>query len=230
MKHPGFSTCTIALLGILASTAPGFAGDSGFYLSGKGGPTYLNVGNIQASSGGVLHDSSAANLIGAFGMAGGYTWLRQGLPLRTELEFMNRTEVTYDSSPMFNGSVRNYGIASTEQNVSAMLKGYWYLPFGDPERMSPFVSGGFGISRNAVKGDLTPIGGGSPIHFSDATLHPAWTAGVGVSFYLGNNVVNDVELRYVDLGSADWGIVGAPTLHSNAVQGGELSFALRYNF
>lgn len=222
----------VLLIPIVWAGAPqAFAGDSGYYLSGKGGPTYLTVGGFQASSGGALHDTSAANMVGAFGMAAGYTWAKQGIPLRTELEFMNRTEVTHDSSPLFSVGGTNFGVASTVQNVSAMLKAYWYLPYGDPNRMSPFVSAGAGVSRNAVRGDLTPIAtGGSTVNFNKASLHPAWTAGAGVSLYLGNNVVNDIELRYVDLGSADWGIPGSVNLHASTIRGAEVSFALRYNF
>ena len=228
-RHTAFAVA--ATLSIIPAHAA-LAQNSGFYLSGKGGPSFLNVSGIHSTTGaGTVNDDSDSNLVGAFGMAGGYTWLQQGLPLRTELEFMNRTEVTTDSTPLFTSGATNFALASTVQDVSLMLKAYWYVPMGDGAKWSPYFTFGGGIARNAVKGDLTPIAtGGAPTHFSKSRLDPAWTIGAGISFYLGNNVVNDVEIHYVDLGSADWGIPGAANISANALRGAEIIFALRYNF
>lgn len=230
-------TATAFLLSAVAvsAAAPAMAGDaqqpSGFYFAGKGGPSLVETGTVKSSTGAGLVDDSGRNMIGAFGMAGGYTWLHEGLPLRTELELMNRTEVTFDGAPLLTGGGTNYALSSTVQNVSLMLKGYWYFRSGNPEVWSPFISGGIGLSRNAVKGDLTTIGSGAVQHIDKTSYAPAWSIGTGASFYLGNHVVNDIELRYVDLGKADWGVTGgAPDLSTQNVRGAELIFALRYNF
>lgn len=220
--------CALFAASVHAQTAPGPR--SGFYFAGKGGPSFLDTGSISTSTGAGLRDDSGAGVVGAFGMAGGYTWSNQGLPLRTELEFMNRTEVTYDSTPLLRGAGTNYALASTVQNVSLMLRGYWHFRLGDPNVWSPFLSGGVGVSRNAVKGDRTTIGSGAVQHLDNVSYEPAWSLGTGASFYLGNNVVNDIELRYVDLGKADWGIASAPNLKNNSLRGAELIFSLRYNF
>jgi opacity protein-like surface antigen len=203
---------------------------SGFYFAGKGGPSFLDTGSISTSTGAALREDSGSNLVGAFGMAGGYTWTAQGLPLRTELELMNRTEVTFDSSPLLRGAGTNYALASTVQDISLMLRGYWHFKLGDPKIWSPFLSAGAGVARNTVKGDLTTTGSGAVQHLDKTTYAPAWSLGTGASFYLGNNVVNDIELRYVDLGKAQWGITGAPDLETRSLRGAELIFALRYNF
>ena len=228
-RFPKLLVPALALLLSGLAAMPARAGDgqpSGFYFSGKGGPSFLDTGTVKSSSG--LTDTSGSNIVGAFGMAGGYTWLHEGLPLRTELELMNRTEVTFDSTPLLSGGGTNYALSSTVQNISVMLKGYWYFKVGDPAIWSPFISGGLGFSRNAVKGDLTTIGSGAVQHIDKTSYAPAWSIGTGASFYLGNHVVNDIELRYVDLGKADWG--STPELKTNALRGAELIFALRYNF
>jgi opacity protein-like surface antigen len=223
-----------ALLGSLFcfAAAPGHAQTaaekSGFYFAGKGGPSFLDTGKVSAGSGAALTDDSGSNLVGAFGMAAGYTWQRQGLPLRTEIELMNRTEVTYDAAPLLRGAGTNYALGSTVQDVSLMLRGFWHFKAGDPAVWSPFVSAGAGVARNVVKGDMTAIGSGAVQHLDKTTYAPAWSIGAGASFYLGNNVVNDIELRYVDLGKADWG--GTPGLETTSLRGAELIFALRYNF
>jgi len=72
-------------------------------------------------------------------MAGGYEWMyRFNLPLRTEFEFMNRTEVTYNVSPLFTNAPSG-ALASTAQNVTGMLKAYWHFPV-DSALWWPFVS------------------------------------------------------------------------------------------
>lgn len=226
-------TAAASLLLLPLAAMPAFAGDSqssGFYFAGKGGPSLVETGTVKSSTGAGLVDDNGRNMVGAFGMAGGYTWLHEGLPLRTELELMNRTEVTFDGAPLLSGSGTNYTLSSTVQNVSLMLKGYWYFRSGNPAVWSPFISGGLGLSRNAVKGDLTTTGSGAVEHVDKVSYAPAWSIGTGASFYLGNHVVNDIELRYVDLGKADWGIAGGPDLKTKDVRGAELIFALRYNF
>ena len=203
---------------------------SGFYLAGKGGPTYALASDVSGRSdgGNAIEDDSASNLIGAFGLAGGYAWVSQGLPLRTELEFMNRTEVSYNSSPVYSGGGPADSIGSDIQNVTLMAKGFWHFDAGSP-RWSPFVSAGLGVSRNAVTGRFTPAGG-APVDVDETKLDLAWSVGTGASFYLGNRVVNDVELRYVSLGASDWSLPAPFTLESDALHAVELSFAIRMNF
>jgi opacity protein-like surface antigen len=201
---------------------------SGFYLAGKGGPTFALASGVSGQGGGGVEDDSASNLIGAFGLAGGYAWVSQGLPLRTELEFMNRTEVSYNASPVYSGGGPADSIGSDIQNVTLMAKGYWHFDAGSP-RWSPFVSAGLGVSRNAVTGRFTPAGG-APVDVDKTKLDLAWSLGTGASFYLGNRVVNDVELRYVSLGASDWSLPAPFTLESDALHAVELSFAIRMNF
>src|SRR3546814_18312561 len=110
-------------------------------------------------------------MVVACGRVGVYSWLHEGLPLRTELELMNRTEVTFDGAPLLTGGGTNYALSSTVQNVSLMLKGYWYLRSGNPEVWPPFIYGGICLSRNDVTRDLTTIGSG-PGQQLEQTRHP----------------------------------------------------------
>jgi opacity protein-like surface antigen len=206
--------------------------DKGWYVSGKGGPAFAALRDVQASqSGRTVQEGSASNLVGAFGMAAGYEWMyRYHVPLRTELEFMNRTEVTYDASPLLLNSPSG-ALASTAQNVTTMARGYWHFPV-DSDTWWPFVSAGVGWSHNTVKGQYTPSGGTmSKIKTTSDDL--AWSAGVGASFKLGPQMMNDIELRYVDLGATDWGLPAARDIGTSGLGGFssvELIFSLRYVF
>ena len=205
--------------------------DKGWYVSGKGGPSFAQLSGIAATGGGTVNGDHSQNIIGAFGMAAGYEWsYRYHVPLRTELEFMNRTEVTYNASPSMLGGPSG-GLASTVQNVTTMAKAYWHFPVGS-ENWWPFVSGGLGWSHNNVKSQYTPASG-SPQSNTHASDDLAWSAGVGATFKLGPQVMNDVEIRYVDLGKADWGLPAARNIAANGIgdfSATEVSFAIRVMF
>jgi len=207
--------------------------DGGWYVSGKGGPSMARLSGIAATGSGTVDNSQASNIVGAFGMAAGYDWSNRAhhLPLRTELEFMNRTEVTYDATPLLAGPSSG-ALASTVQNITTMGKAYWYFP-GTSKTWAPFVSGGLGWSHNNVKSQYTPVGAGSTISNTHASDDLAWSGGVGASFKLGPKVMNDVEIRYVDLGKANWGMPANRNIVANGLgdfAATEISFAIRMIF
>lgn len=203
----------------------------GWYFSGKGGPSFASLNGVQAQSGAPVTEDGAANVVGAFGMAGGYEWsYRYLVPLRTELEFMNRTELTYDASPML-GTPGSGALASTVQNVTTMARGYWHFPVGS-RAWWPFVSAGLGWSHNTVKSQYTPPGGTMSKH-TQGSDDLAWSVGGGATFQLGPDVMNDVELRYVDLGKADWGLPAGRNLQADSpghFSATEVVFSIRYMF
>lgn len=207
--------------------------DKGWYFSGKGGPSFANLNGVEAKqSGANAREDSATNAVGAFGMAGGYEWsYRYHIPLRTELEFMNRTELTYDASPVLD-TPGSGALASTVQNITTMMRGYWHFPVGS-RAWWPFVSAGVGWSHNTVKSQYTPSGGGAMTKHTDSSDDLAWSVGAGATFKLGPDVMNDVELRYVDLGKADWGLPAGQDVgvsgpgHFSAT---EVIFSIRYMF
>ncbi len=205
--------------------------NKGWYISGKGGPSFAQLSGITATGGGTVNGDHGQNVIGAFGMAAGYEWsYRYHIPLRTEVEFMNRTEVTYNASPLLLGGGSG-ALASTVQNVTTMAKGYWHFPVGS-ENWWPFVSGGLGWSHNTVKSQYTPSGGNS-LRNTHASNDLAWSGGVGATFKLGPQVMNDVEIRYVDLGKADWGLPAGRNIATGGIgdfSATEISFAIRVMF
>ena len=206
--------------------------DKGWYVSGKGGPAFSALRDVQASqAGATVQEGSATNLIGGFGMAAGYEWMyRYRVPLRTELEFMNRTEVTYDASPLLTNRASG-ALASTAQNVTAMAIAYWHFPV-DSDKWWPFVSAGVGLAHNTIKSQYTPSGG-TMTKYTTTSNDLAWSAGIGASFKLGPQMMNDVELRYVDLGAPDWGLPASQNISTSSPGGFssvDLVFTLRYMF
>lgn len=214
------------LLAIPAAAAdPG----AGWYFAGKGGPSYSALSGVHATqAGNTANKGNSANVVGAFGMAGGYEWMyRYHVPLRTELEFMNRTEVTHDTSPLMRTGTSG-ALASTAQNVTAMAKVYWHFPVGS-EKWWPFVSGGLGWSHNTLKSQYT-ASGGSATKTKTASDALAWSLGVGATLKMGPNMMNDIELRYVDLGAPDWGLSATQNIKADRLSATEVVFALRFMF
>ncbi|MBR9970568.1 outer membrane protein [Magnetospirillum sulfuroxidans] len=224
--------CSLPALAFAGQAVPAKPNpDKGWYFSGKGGPSFSTLQGVTASqSGAQAREDSSANVVGAFGMAGGYEWsYRYRIPLRTELEFMNRTEVTYDASPL-RTSQNSGALASTVQNVTTMAKGYWHFPVGS-SAWWPFVSAGLGWAHNTAKSQYTPSGSGMSKH-SQSNDDLAWSVGAGATFKLGPDVMNDIELRYVDLGKVNWGLP-AENIEANgfgAFSATEVVFSLRYMF
>jgi opacity protein-like surface antigen len=204
----------------------------GWYFSGKGGPSFSALSGVKPTQGGATAtEDGAANVVGAFGMAGGYEWMyRYRVPLRTELEFMNRTEVTYDASPLLQGRASG-ALASTAQNVTTMAKAYWHFPVGS-DKWWPFVSGGVGWAHNTAKSQYTPTGA-TMSKYKQGSDDVAWTVGTGATFKLGPDVMNDVELRYVDLGKVNWGLPAAGNVETSGIghfSATEVVFSIRYMF
>lgn len=224
-------TCLLAAILLSTLPTPAAAGDKdwGWYVSGKGGPSFSSLTGIDATqSGGSVNKNSSSNAIGAFGMAAGYQWMyRYNIPLRTELEFMNRTEVTYDASPLMpSGSTG--ALASTAQNITTMAKAYWHFPVGS-DKWWPFVSAGLGWSRNTFKSTYTATAG-TPEKVRNVTDSLAWSLGVGATMKLGPNVMNDIEFRYVDEGKADWGMPASRNIDAGRFSAAEVVFAIRFMF
>lgn len=220
----------LPLLVFAGPPAPALAADHGWYVDGKGGPSYAALSDIGATQGGnAVSKDSSANVVGAFGMAAGYQWMyRYHVPLRTELEFMNRTEVTYDSSPLFSGGASG-ALASTAQNITTMARAYWHFPVGS-DKWWPYVSGGLGWSHNTFKSHYTPSGAAAAVKTRSAVDDLAWSVGVGATLKLGPNMMNDIGLRYVDLGKADWGMPAARNVDAGRFSATELIFAIRFMF
>lgn len=206
--------------------------NKGWYFSGKGGPSFSSLSGVKAADAGDAAKDGSANVVGAFGMAAGYEWMyRKHIPLRTELEFMNRTEVTYDTSPAPNGAPSG-ALASTAQNITTMAKAYWHFPVNS-DKWWPFVSGGLGWAHNTAKSQYTPAGG-AMTKYTNTTDDLAWTVGAGATFKLGPDVMNDVELRYVDLGKVNWGLPAGQNIETGSGPGHftatEVVFSIRYMF
>ncbi len=220
------SSCALVFSGLPAQSRSRAV--SGWYVSGKGGPSWSGLRDISSTRGKTVDDGQASNVIGSFGMAGGYQWMyRFNIPLRTEFEFMNRTEVIYNASPLLRGTSSG-ALASSVQNVTGMARAYWHMPVNS-SRWWPFLSAGIGISRNVAKSQYTPTGG-SLLKITHATTGLAWSAGIGASFRLGPNIMNDVELRWVDLGKAAWQLPGDADIRDDSLAAAELSFAIRIMF
>ncbi|MBX9633870.1 MAG: outer membrane beta-barrel protein [Magnetospirillum sp.] len=241
--HDRSRSLALALAGlILLAALPAAAQDEvksavplapkkGWYFSGKGGPSYTALSGVHGSSGASVQEEKSANIVGAFGMAAGYEWAyKYRVPLRTELEFINRTEVTYDASPLLLNRPSG-SLASTVQNVTTMAKAFYHFPVGSSQWW-PFISGGLGWSHNNAKSQYTPSGG-TMTKYQNATDDLAWSVGAGATFKLGPDVMNDIELRYVDLGKVNWGLPAGQSVETSGpgrFGATEMVFSLRYMF
>jgi len=215
--------CTLSSAGAWAKEK------NGWYFVGKGGPSFSSLSDVKsANSGETLKVNNGSNIVGAFGMAAGYEMMyKHEVPLRVELEFMNRTEVTYNASPLTT-SATSGSLSSTAQNIAMMVNGYWHFPVNS-KIWWPFVSGGLGWSHTKTKSLYTPNGSNTGTAYTKSADNLAWSVGVGASMKMGPDMTNDIELRHVSLGANDWGLP-SQNIKTDSFSATELIFGIRYNF
>lgn len=121
-------------------------------------------------------------------------------------------------------------VSQKTKNYSLILNGYY--DFKNDSIFTPYVTAGFGISRNKAKNvlvDLTPV---DAIYKGKTTKNFAWNAGLGTKLKLSNKFDLDLGYKYASLGkikigpSADGDLPGQPKKYKFH----EITLGAAYNF
>lgn len=133
----------------------------------------------------------------------GYKWRKSGLFNRFEIEYSQRTNLSYNSTPFLNFGVpvTPNQINSTVDNYTLLLKGYTDIDLG--YRLVPFIQVGAGADINGTSGSAA-VPGTSSLSISDDTANFAWDAGLGVNYYFADNFWLDAGYEFDWLGKVKW--------------------------
>jgi len=196
-------------------------------------PRIRNVTN--GSTGGltgrtVTTEDSTDFLVFAPSLAVGYNLHRWGIPIRAEIEYAARGKVEYDARPALSGAT-GVNIQSTVKNDTVMAN--LYLDFSRPgKKWQPYIGLGLGVSFNDTNADVTD--NGSLIRVSKKLTEFAYSGMAGVAYPLGQNWWFDTRLRYVNLGSLQFGpqqvTGGGLQLDAETLDSIELGIGLRWHF
>ena len=222
------------LLLLLVPTANAFAEQETppIYLSGKlgfslmGASDITNTSNVSGARAEVTKGSTSETVM-PIGGAIGYNWAKHGVSLRTEMEFLYRTNLGYEANPTFTNAATPTKFTSKMTSKTVFFNGYY--DFTNTSKFTPFVGGGIGFSMNNTKTNGSLTNGTLPAEGTINKTDFAWNVGGGVAYALTEHISLDVTYRYADLGKAVWE-AGSVQLTSNNLHTNEFLFGARYQF
>lgn len=196
-----------AMVLAVSAVSTSYAKD-GFYLGLRGGTTNFNLNNKRDDSNRTAREDydNTWNISGALGYKYKY--------FRLEAEYIYRKDVDDDYSYTITGAdtLQTHHVKLTSDSFMAnayidLMPNYW---------ISPFISGGIGMSR------LETENGGSDAgtSFKDDDNTFSWMLGAGLSIRLNRCLNLDAGYRYIDMGD-----LGDAEFNVHEVYGG-----LRFTF
>lgn len=187
---------TALILGLLVSVPSAFAGDAakngGFYVTAKGGGAWLNhSGSAEDNATGATTSSKWDDDSYVFGAAVGYNWV-EFVPLRTEIEYLYRSDLDYKYDNTSNAT-------SFKDDIDIQtLYANFYYDFVNQTDFTPYVGVGVGL---AIIGEDMSDTGYALADESHTTTNFSWNAGAGVAYHINEMVALDLGYRYSSFGS-----------------------------
>lgn len=221
---------------LLFSTGEAFALDtllSPLYIAGKIGVSAMSASDISNTSRTNFSPSKtdSDDTVIPVGAAIGYNWRKHGISLRTEFEYLNRSNFGYAANPVYTNSPGQIGL--TSKLISQTLFANVFYDFHNATLFTPFVGGGIGAAINKSTTTLHVINNLPPVfdtfHTTDTRF--AWHVGAGVAVNVTEIMLLELSYRYTDLGGAVWGTnLGDLELTTNSLYANEFLFAARLQF
>ena len=189
LMNKTYLTMASALVLTMAVAATAEARD-GFYIAARGGYTDYNVNNKEdnLSTSAKVELSGVWNVSGAIGYKKGY--------FRVEGEYIYRDNS--DDEYEYTSTAHKTILASDSFMANVYLDimpNYW---------ISPYITGGIGISRLDLETYDIPLGGGmrSDVE-SNSKDNFTWQMGAGLSLRINRCLNLDAGYRYIDMGEID---------------------------
>ena len=222
------------VVAILISAGEAFALDtvlSPLYISGKIGVSAMSADDIANTSGGgggpSLTKTDSHDTVVPVGVAIGYNWRKHGVALRTEFEYLNRSNFGYNSTPVLTSPGIQIGL--TSKIGSQTLFANVFYDFHNATLFTPFIGGGIGAAINKSTMTLSAIGLPTST-FETIDTRFAWNVGAGVAVNVTEILLLELSYRYTDLGGAVWSTGGAFELTTNSLHANEFLLAARLQF
>lgn len=204
---------------LLLASGSAFTAESmpGFYIRGDAGVA-KQINKIRGS--GPFIDNTKFKSAPVLGIGAGYRFTER---FRAELNFANR-------HLKYKGSDTDSIVTQKTKSYSVLLNGYY--DFKNNSIFTPYVTAGFGISRNVAKNalvDLTPV---DAIYKGISTNNFAWNAGLGTKLKLNNKFDLDLGYKYVSMGKIKIGLGNGGELpgQPKKYKFHEVTLGVAYNF
>lgn len=221
----------LALFIVCFSMVAVAAADSGVYIAGRAGASFMqfNDGKWTNDLVGDITYNYNRNVSEAVFVVGGAIGYDFENPFRTELEYTYRTNFENNKRPTTDG---NHNV-DMDLTAHAILLNAFY-DFENSTDFTPFVMIGGGMSVLCSDNNVEPIGAAADYDERQITrTNFAWALGTGAGYSLNDDLTLDLLVRYVDLGEARWENYDPGTDEANAVAqmtAIECVLGLRYEF
>jgi len=180
------------------------------------------VGGVSAVDGvsdngdsGTLEIRNDDDFVAGAGIAIGYDWSRNNLPVRTELEYTYRYRFDFDTRVNGGTGGTNSGVANNLSTHTVMLNAFYDIDTGT--RIKPYAGAGIGWARNVSDANHTKL---NILNFccdetrEDSRDNFAWSVQAGMVYRLADDWRIELGYRYIDLGEVDGGAFTTGTLIS----------------
>lgn len=225
----------VSVLALASVAAAGSAGAADLlqpYVGAKLGAGFQQADDVEFQNprlkSGIADDSS--DTVALAGVSAGVAFT--GAPVRVELEYAYRDSAKFSRDDNI-GAGAGLPARQAMKVRSQSLMAYGFYDFKTGTRVTPFVSGGLGVSFNKADAHQTQPATGWDENFTGETRAEfAWGVGAGVGVELAPSLSMDVGYRFVDLGEfsvGDMPPTGDEDL-SGRLRSHELYLGLRYAF
>ncbi len=157
------------------------------------------------------------------GVAIGYNWRKHGVSLRTEFEYLNRSNFGYMSNPAFTNSGTPISLSSKIGSQTLFTNVFY--DFHNATLFTHFVGRGIGVAFNKSTMTLNTVD-----TFKTIDTRFAWNVGAGVAVNVTVIMLLELSYRYTDLGGAVWATGGAFELTTDSLHANEFLLAARLQF
>ncbi len=183
------------------------------YLSALLIGSVATVDDLSISNGNTLEITQNEDLVAGLGIVLGYSWPRQFLPLRTEVEYHYRVRMDLDTL-----DIDTPGRAGYQNNLSThavFLNAYYDFELG--RKWTLYGGGGIGWVRNVSDVSRQLINTVGRTNRTDETDNIGWNAALGALWHFSMSSWSaDFRYRYIDLGEVESG----PHIDGAIVRGG----------
>ncbi len=166
-------------------------------------------------------------------LVGGGAGYRFNDYLRADVTISYRGGYDIDDAQTLSGS--SFAVQGDASSLTGMVNAY--VDVGRFGRVTPYVGGGIGVSRNTISDLSATFAGVSATVDDETSTSFAWQASAGLGIEVAPNLAIDVGYRYMDLGSIETGdtvTVGGASIGGAASDGDlrahEIQVGLRYSF
>ncbi|MBT5522164.1 MAG: porin family protein, partial [Rhodospirillales bacterium] len=177
---------------------------SGFYVGGQLLPAAAQIVGRELKNGrGLPFENGGEDLDTTIGLGflAGYDWRKQGIPVRTELEYAYRFRHDFESIEVTLGNNITYKDDLSTHSIMLSV----FHDFSTSSEWKPYVGAGVGWARNTSSTKRAPAGAAADQTIENSTDNLAYSLQAGLRFELSSQWIGELGYRFINFGEVETG-------------------------